>query len=150
MSNILDTNGVEVAFQEKSSIVMTAILALVFGIYFAMVISRLADTPADEIVYQPLLIVAIVPLVVLAVVSHIVLALTNLKQANDHDERDRLISLRGEQCGGYVLAVGVFVGLVLAMAEAPYFFVAHALLAGWVLAEISAGGVRILLYRRGA
>ncbi len=138
------------AFQEKSSLVMTAILAVVYGIYFALVGSRMAETPVDEIVYQPLLIVAVIPLVILAVVSHIVLALTNLKQANDHDERDRLISLRGEQLGGYVLAVGVFVGLVLAMAEAPYFFVAHALLAGWVLAELSAGGMRILLYRRGA
>ena len=138
------------AFQEKSSIVMTAILALVYGAYFAIVGRRLAGTPADDIVYQPLLIVAIVPLVILAVVSHIVLALTNLKHANEHDERDRLISLRGEQVGGYVLAVGVFIGLVLAMAEAPYFFVAHALVVGWVLAEISAGGTRIALYRRGA
>ncbi len=137
------------AFQEKSSIVMTAILAVVYGVYFTVVGQRMSGAPVDEIVYQPLLIVAVVPLVILAAASHIVLALTNLKEANDHDERDRWISLRGERVGGYVLAVGVFAGLVLAMAEAPYFFVAHALLAGWVLAELSSGGTRILLYRRG-
>ena len=96
---------------------MTGPLAVVYG--------------ADEIVYQPLLIVAIVPLVVLAVVSHVAIALANPKEADASDERDRLIALRGERVGGYVLAVGVFGGLVLAMAE---------------LVE---GATKIGLYRRG-
>ena len=46
--------------------------------------------------------------------------------------------------------MGVFAGLVLAMAEIPPFFIAHALLLGWVLSEITGGATRIVLYRRGA
>jgi hypothetical protein len=129
---------------------MTGVLAVVYGAYFAVVARWLTTTSADEIVYQPLMVLAVVPLVVLAVASHVVLALANLKEANTNDERDRLIALRGERVGGYVLAVGVFVGLVLAMAELPPFFIAHALLLAWVLAEIVAGATRITLYRRGA
>jgi hypothetical protein len=50
---------------------------------------------------------------------------------------------------GYVLAVGVFAGLVLAMAEVDAFWIAHALLLAWVLAELTEGAVRIVRYRRG-
>ncbi|HWD47451.1 MAG TPA: hypothetical protein VHM23_27705 [Actinomycetota bacterium] len=137
------------SFQEKSAIAMIGALALVYGAYFTIVGRWLTVTPADEIVYQPLLVVAIVPLVVLAVVSHVAIALTNPKEAGAEDERDRLIALRGERVAGYVLAVGVFVGLVLAMVELPPFFIAHALLLAWVLAELVEGATRIVLYRRG-
>jgi hypothetical protein len=122
-----------VSFQEKSAIAMTGPLALVDGAYFAIVGRWLTVTPADEIVYQPLLIVAIVPLVVLAVVSHVAIALANPKEAGASDERDRLIALRGERVGGYVLAVGVLGGLPLA----------------WVVAELVEGATKIVLYRRG-
>jgi hypothetical protein len=138
------------SFPEKSAIVMTATLAAVYGTYFAVVLRWLANAPAEEIVYQPLMIVATIPLAIFAAVSHIIIAIANPKAAEAYDERDRLIDLKGEQVGGYVLAVGVFAGLVLTMMEVPYFFIANALLAGWVLAEITTGAIKIVLYRRGA
>jgi hypothetical protein len=45
--------------------------------------------------------------------------------------------------------VGVFAGLVLAMAELAPFYIAHALLLAWVLAELVEGATKIVLYRRG-
>jgi hypothetical protein len=139
-----------VSFQEKSVAAMTGALVVVYGAYFAVVARWLATTPADQIVYQPLMIAAVVPLVILAVVSHVILALLNPREAGLEDERDHLIALRGERAGGYVLAVGVFAGLVLAMAEVAPFWIANALLLAWVLAELTEGAVRMVLYRRGA
>jgi hypothetical protein len=136
-------------FQEKSAIAMTAVLVAVYGAYFALMGRLLASTPAADIPYQPLLIVAVVPLTILAAVSHIVLAVASPKEANAYDERDRLIVLRSERLGGYVLVLGVVAGLVLAMAEIHPFFIANALLLGWVLAEIADNATRIVLYRRG-
>jgi len=46
-------------------------------------------------------------------------------------------------------ALVILAGLVLAMAEVDAFYIAHALLLGWVLAELTEGAVRIVLYRRG-
>jgi hypothetical protein len=57
------------------------------------------------------------------------IALANPREAAASDERDRLIVPRGERVGGYVLAVGVFAGLVLA--------------------ELVEGATKIVLYRRG-
>jgi hypothetical protein len=62
----------------------------------------------------------------------------------------KLITLRSERVGGYVLAVGVFIGLVLAMAEFPHFYIAHALLLAWVLAELTDNVLKVWRYRRGA
>ena len=53
-------------FQEKSAIAMTGALAVVYGAYFAVVAWWLTTTSADEIVYQPLMVVAVVPLVIVA------------------------------------------------------------------------------------
>ncbi|HWL42347.1 MAG TPA: hypothetical protein VNQ73_05340 [Ilumatobacter sp.] len=136
-------------FQEKSAIVMTAILIVVYGAYFALLGLLLGRLPADEIPYQPLLIVAVVPLAVLAAFSHIILALLNPKEANANDERDRLITLRAERIGGYILAVGVFTGITLAMVEVAWLYIANALMLAWVLAEVTEGTTKVVLYRRG-
>jgi hypothetical protein len=138
------------SFQEKSAIAIAGSLVLVYGAYFAIVGRWLSISPPSEIAYQPLMIIAIVPLTILAAVSHIVLAVANPKDANAYDERDKLITLRSERVGGYVLAVGVFIGLVLAMAEFPQFFIAHALLLAWVLAELTDNALKVWRYRRGA
>jgi hypothetical protein len=135
-------------FPEKSAIAMTAVLTVVYGAYFVVIGVWLSTTPADEIAYQPLMIIAIFPLAILAAVSHTVLAITSPKEANAYDERDRLITLRSERLGGYVLAVTVFAGLVLAMAGFHQFYIANILLLGWVLAEIGDNAWKILLYRR--
>jgi hypothetical protein len=136
-------------FQEKSAIVMTAILIGVYGAYFAILGLWLTSAPADEISYQPLSVIAVIPLAILAAASHIVLALFNPKEANQYDERDRLVTLRSERLSGYVLAVGVFTGIVLAMFEVTWFWIANALLLAWVVAEIVDGVTKVVLYRRG-
>jgi hypothetical protein len=66
------------------------------------------------------------------------------------DERDRLVDLRSERIGGYILAVGVFAGIGLAMVRADRFWIAQALIAALVIAEITSGVVKLVLYRRGA
>lgn len=112
------------SFQEKSAIALGALLLV--------------------------MIIAVVALVILAVVSHIAIAVVNPKEADAYDERDRLISLRGERIGGYVLAVGVFAGLVFAMIEVDHFYVAQTLLLSLVLAQASDEASKVVLYRRGS
>ncbi|MFN2486812.1 MAG: hypothetical protein ABR609_09455 [Acidimicrobiia bacterium] len=136
------------SFQEKSAIATLGGLLLVYGAYFAIVGRWMAPRPVNEIAYQPLMFIAVVALVILAVVSHILIAVVNPKEADALDERDRLIGLRGERVGGYVLAVGVFAGLVFAMIEVDHFYVAQTLLLSLVLAQASDEASKIVLYRR--
>ena len=137
-------------FQEKSALTMTALLTLVFGWYFALVLGVVAGSPEREIAYTALMIVAAVIVAILATVSHVILALLFRSDANAYDERDRHVDLRSERIGGYVLAVGVFAGIGLAMVRADRFWIAQALIAALVLAEITSGVIKVVLYRRGA
>lgn len=137
------------SFQEKSTLAMTVILTLVFGWYFVLVLGSIADTPARDIAYTGLMVGVIATLTVLAIVSHVVLAIADREQLDDADERDRLVGWRAGNVGGYVLAVGVFAGIGLAMVRADQFWIAQVLIAGLVLAEIVEGVTKLILYRRG-
>jgi hypothetical protein len=135
-----------VAFQAKSAAAL-----IVYVPYFTFVGYILATTSDDvaNVAYKPMLILATVPVALIAAVSHIVLALFAPRDANQRDERDRLVGQRAGQLGAYILAVGVFAGIVLAMLELTSFYVVNALMLFWVAAEVAVQARRLVLYRRG-
>lgn len=137
-------------FIEKSTLATTLALVVVFGAYFALVLGPVAASPDRQGAFTGLLVQATVALTILAVVSQIVLAVLFRTQASTgQDERDRYIALRSERLSGYMLAVGMFAGVVLAMLDAAAFWIAQALLAAWVIAEVAKGTSKLILYRRG-
>jgi hypothetical protein len=136
-------------FQEKSTLTMTAILVLVFGWYFALVLGPIAGSPAREVAYTGLMVAVVVLLVILAAASHVVLAIAFRSQANGYDERDRLITLQSGEIAGYILAVGVCAGIGLAMMQSDTFWIAQALIGALVIAEVTEGVSKLVLYRRG-
>lgn len=136
------------SFKEKSIAAMTASLVLVFGAYFTLVWGRLAGSPAREVAYIGLLIPVVVVLVVLAILAHGVIAALAPSEAGVEDERDLVIGLRGDRVGGFVLATGVFAALMLSIAQAPTFWIAQALIATMVAAEVASGVTKLTRYRR--
>ena len=139
------------AFQAKSALALISTLMFVYVPYFALVgyILATASEEVADVAYKPLLILATVPVAIIAAVSHVVLAVRAPKDANQHDERDRLVSQRGDQLSAYVLAVGVFTAIVLAMFELRSFYVVNGLMLFWVAAEVAGHSRRLVLYRRG-
>lgn len=61
----------------------------------------------------------------------------------DEDTWHPYVRLRGQQVAGMVLAAGTVAGLRLAMIDAATFWIAQALLAGLVLAEVAGGLTRL-------
>jgi hypothetical protein len=135
-------------FQEKSTMAMTGIVALVFGWYFALVLGGVASSPARDIAYTGLMVPVVILLVILATAAHILIALLAPVEAKARDERDRLIGLRGQRIARYVLAIGTVAGLMLAMFEVETFWIAQTLLGALVLAELTEGMAKLVLYRR--
>lgn len=138
------------SFHEKSAWIMVALVALVYGWYFAVVFGDLASQEAVRgIAYRGMMLATVIALTVLAAVSHIVVAVASPREADKTDERDREINRHGEYIGGFVLGVGALLALGLAMFEVDHFWIANAILAGLVLSELVSGVTRIVLYRRG-
>lgn len=137
------------SFKAKTTALMLVALTIVYGWYFIQLLPEIAGTPVAEIGYQGAMFATVVLFVILFVAGMIVLAVVDRHQADDEDERDRLIERRGDQVGGYVLAVAALAGMGLAMVEGAYFWIANALLAGLVLSELVKGIVMLAAYRRG-
>ncbi len=137
------------SFKGAVTAIMLVVLAIVYGWYFAQVLIEASSTPVAEIDYQGLLLVMVVIFVILFTVGVSIVAALRHREADDEDERDRLIQMRGDQVASYVLVVGALAGMGLAMVEAEWFWIAHALLAGLVLSELVKGIAMLVAYRRG-
>lgn len=137
------------SFQAKSTIVMLTALVVAYGWYGFQVFRLAADSPVETVEYQPLVLIVVVPLVVIATIGHIVISALNPSEADSSDERDRQIARRGSVIGGWIVSIAGIGALFAAMAEVGHFWIAHLLLAGLVLAELTDGIWRLALYQRG-
>ena len=106
-----------------------------------------------------LAVIAVVLFIVVQVIGHIVAAVVT--HPEDEDERDRRISLRGEQGAGIVLGLGVIstIGHILASGWFEHemlvllgspFGILNLLVGSLALAEVARCLTQIILYRRDA
>lgn len=141
------------SFQEKSNLAMLAIVTGVFGWYFGFVVPPFfgLDAAPPPMAVGGLLIVLTLLLVALSIAAHLGLALMAPKQAeaDQADERDRVIETRADAKAGYVLGVGAVMTLGLLVFGFAPFWAANALLASLAASEIAKGVLRALDYRRG-
>ena len=137
------------SFQEKSNLVMTVIIALVYGAYFAVVMPpALSDGPSMEQL-GPYLFGAVVFLVIGGVVAHILVAMAAPKESDEADERDKLIEMRADARSSYVLGAAALLALGLGLTEQHLFWVVRMILGGLVASELVKGVLRAIDYRMG-
>ena len=137
------------SFREKSTWVLLALTVIVYGWYFATTLGAALGAGVPPVADNVRLFGAVVVMVILSVVAHIVIAILPPKEADAADERDRLIELRGDQRGGFVMTVALFSTLGLALAGASVFWIAHGALAGLVISELVKAVTKLIDYRRG-
>ena len=137
------------SFREKSTWVLLAVTAIVYGLYFSTTIRGALADGVPAVADNVRLFGAVVLMVILTVIAHIVIAIFSPKDADASDERDRMIELRGDQKGSFVMAVALFSTLGLALAGASVFWIAHMALAGLVASEVVKAVSKLIDYRRG-
>jgi hypothetical protein len=137
------------SFREKSTWVLLAATVIVYGWYFATTLGEALGSATPPVVDNVRLFGAVVVMVVLSIVAHIVIAILSPKEADAADERDRLIELRGDQRGGFLMTVALFSTMGLAMTGASVFWIAHGALAGLVVSELVKAVSKLIDYRRG-
>ena len=142
------------SFHEKSNAAMLAITAAVYGWYFVMSAGSIfgGGLPAEAAlaVTNVKMILTVVVIVAVSIVAHIVIAVTAPSEANEAvDERDKLIEMRGDQRGGFVLALFALLAMGLAMLGKPPYLFANTILAGLVAGELVKGVSKLVDYRRG-
>lgn len=137
------------SFREKSIAITMVALVVASALYAAVVIPRLQDDGAMDTAYQVPLAVAVIVLVLIVATGHAVLAARQPGATSREVSADeRMAVSRGRAAAGYTLAVTTIGVAGLAMAETAWFWIANALAAALVLAELVAGVSTLLILRR--
>jgi len=137
------------SFQEKSNWVMLVALGLVGAWYFGDIAGPLATRDFTPGAIGRDFIVMTVAIVLIAVPAQILVAMLNPSEADEQDERDRLIEMRADARSSYVLGAGAIFAINLAIFGIDVYWVANAVLAALLLAEIAKAVLRAVDYRRG-
>jgi cell division protein FtsW (lipid II flippase) len=136
-------------FDEKNAWAFGIIAVLTYAAYAIWVLVQARDLPLAEVDYIWPMITAIIAAIILGIVATIVISILRPSEAGVRDERDREINRRGEQTGQSMVVIGGLAVVVLAMIEAPYFWIANVMYLAFVLSAVLATLTKIAGYRVG-
>lgn len=136
-------------YEEKGVWVYIVVVLGTYGTYAGIVLSQLASTPLNEIDYGTPLLWSIGVSIVAAIVLRILVEIVAPSEKQRADSRDREIERLGEYIGMSGLIVGALGGLLLALVQAEYFWIANAIYLGFVLSAVISSIAKIVMYRRG-
>ncbi len=99
--------------------------------------------------YVPLLIGTVVGSIVANILARIGISISNPREADKRDQRDREIKVFGERVGQAFVVIGALAALVLALFETPWFWIANAVYLAFVLSAVVGSIATLVAYRKG-
>ena len=138
------------SFREKSAWAMSLILTIA-GIYYFRKVTGLSQALGET---APPVIGFVIAYVILVVIASIILMSALAMSAGTDadapaDEREKIIQDKAGHWSGYILAVGIFAGLLNYSVSFDGNLLFHIAFASLMLSQIGEYVLQIILYRRG-
>jgi hypothetical protein len=137
----------EVTHEEKRAWILGIAAIASYAVYLVVVLGRAGGRPPAEVPYVATLLWTVGASIVASIVLSILAAVVS--KDGGKDQRDHEIGRFGEHIGHSVVIIGAVAALLLAMAEAPHFWIANAVYLAFTLSAILDSTARIFAYRRG-
>jgi len=137
----------EVTHEEKNAWILGIAAVVSYAVYLVLVLGRAAGRPLAETPYVAALLWTVGASIVATIVLSILVAVVSKDGAKD--QRDREIGRFGEYVGHSFVVIGAVAALLLALAEAPHFWIANTVYLAFTLSAILGSIARIFAYRRG-
>jgi len=137
----------EVTHEEKRAWILGIAAIASYAVYLALVLGRAGERPLAEVPYVAALLWTVGASIAATIVASILAAV--ISRDGEKDQRDREIGRFGEYVGHSFVVIGAVAALLLAMAEAPHFWIANAVYLAFTLSAILGSIARIFAYRRG-
>ena len=99
--------------------------------------------------YVPLLLWTVGGSIAANILARIGISIGNPREADKRDQRDREIKVFGERVGQAFVVIGALAALVLALFQAPWFWIANAVYAAFVLSAVVGSIATLVAYRKG-
>jgi hypothetical protein len=135
--------------EERRAWTYLAVAVVAYGIYVQNVLAKAASAPLVEVDYVPVMLWTIGIAIGGGILINIGQAVFTPRRDQTKDVRDRDIAQLGDRVGQSFLVIGGVAALVLAMVEAPYFYIANVLYLGFVLSAVLGSVTKVIVYRRG-
>jgi hypothetical protein len=137
------------AFAEKRAWIMLVVSTVVYAAYAVIVLRRADGMPLADVPYESTLVGAVVASIVATIILNIVVGMFTPKGEDKPDQRDREIYRTTEYIGQSFVVIGSVAAMILALLEAPYFWIANAVFLCFVLSALLSSIAKIFAYRTG-
>ena len=138
-----------VSYEEKGTWVYLVTSAGAYAVYLAIILGRVASTPAAQVPYIAVLLWAAGASMVANMAGRILVETASPSDSRRADVRDRDVSRFGEHASRWFLVAGAAAALVMAMAKVDYFWIANVIYLGFVLWAVAGSVLKLVAYRRG-
>ena len=135
--------------EEKSAWVLLVVAIVGYATYLTLVAVEAASVSLMDTSWTTWMLWTIGGGIVGGIVVNIVVGMFSPKDAGKKDQRDREITRFGDAMGQSFVVIGGVAALVLAMLEAPYFWIANVIYLAFVLSAVLGSIARVIAYRRG-
>lgn len=136
-------------YEEKGTWLLLVIAVGGYAAYLGLLFRAADGGPLAEAPYVVPMLWTIGGAIVAGIVLRILLEIVWRSERQSADVRDRAIDRMGSAVGGSFVTIGAIGALVLAMVEAPHFWIANALYLAFVVSGIVAPVAKLIAYRRG-
>jgi len=131
------------SYDEKNSWVFLVTAVLGYSTYWVLLAALGAGA------YVPVLLSTVGGAIVVNILASIVISTANRLEADKRDQRDRDVKAFGDRVGQAFVIIGAVAALVLALFEAPWFWIANAVYLAFVLSAVVGSIARLVGYRKG-
>lgn len=137
------------AFAEKRAWIMLLVSTVAYAVYVVVVLRRSSGVPLADAPYESALVGTIVASIVVSIILNIVVGMFTPKGEEKPDQRDREIYRTTEYIGQSFVVIGAVAAMILALLQAPYFWIANAVFLCFVLSALLSSIAKIFAYRTG-
>lgn len=136
------------SFEEKNSWAFLFIAVTGYTVYLVLLFGAAAGGPVWEVDYAPFLFWTIGGAIVAGIVLGILLGMVT-RQRDRGDQRDREINAFGERIGNSFIVIGALAGMLFAVFQVDYFWIANVIYLCFVLSALLSSVAKLVAYRKG-
>jgi len=137
------------SFDEKRTWIMGVVAVCAYAVYAGVILQRADGGSLADVPYASTMLWSIGAAIGTTILITIVVGMFAPHDRDLKDERDREINRFGDHVGQSFVVIGAVAALLLAMAEADYFWIANAVYLAFVLSATVGAIAKIVAYRRG-